>query len=457
MPKEGKGKRPADDTVDDLRDAKDTGKESEISMLDFEDAFEDEFEEEEIIEDGKSIDGSEDEAGDQSNSQKKPWRPGVDTLEAGEVLDFDHSAYHMMHAMQVEYPCMSFFIVHDKLGVNRSKYPHTIYIVTGTQAPQGEGNRVAIMKVSDLNRLQQDDSEDEGDDDEDDNADPEDDPIVEMKWVPHSGCVNRVRSVQQEGKLFVATWAEEGVVRLYNFSSAWQALDEPGTVADLKETPLYTNRSHTTEGFALDWSPHNTLRLLSGDNFKSIYETVCTNSSWKTEGLPYLGHTSSVEDIQWSPTEASVFASCSSDKTVKIWDTRQRKAVLSVVAHESDVNAIAWNKKVAYLLGSGSDDNSLKIWDLRNFKQGQSVAHFQYHNDQICSLEWNPHDDTQILAAGADNQVTIWDLSLEADEGETDEEDIPPQLFFDHMQADVKEAHWHPQLPLEFVDASGPL
>lgn len=80
------------------------------------------------------------------------------------------------------------------------------------------------MKVSDLNRLQQgivrvvnhltqstDDSEDEDDDDDDDDdADPEDDPIVEMKWVPHSGCVNRVRSVQQEGKLFVATWAEEG-------------------------------------------------------------------------------------------------------------------------------------------------------------------------------------------------------------------------------------------------------
>lgn len=71
MPKEGKGKRPADDTVDDLRDAKDDGKESEISMLDFEDAFEDEFEEEELIEDGKSVDGSEDEAGEQSNAQKK--------------------------------------------------------------------------------------------------------------------------------------------------------------------------------------------------------------------------------------------------------------------------------------------------------------------------------------------------------------------------------------------------
>jgi len=128
-----------------------------------------------------------------------------------------------------------------------------------------------------------------------------------------------------------------------------------------------------------------------------------------------------------------------------------------VVAHESDVNAIAWNKKVAYLLASGSDDKTLKIWDLRNFKTGQSVAHFNYHRDQICSLEWNPHDDTQIVVASADNQVTIWDLSLEADEGDAmDGEEIPPQLFFVHQgQQDDREAHWHPQIPNVVATTAG--
>jgi len=457
-----KGKRRAEETVDEIRDKdKDGKKESEISMLDFEDNFEDEFAEEEIVgddEDGNEGGGSKKKGSDKQPQQTpKAWRPGVDSLEEDEVLEYDPSAYHMMHAMSVTYPCLSFSFIRDELGDNRTKYPHTMYVVTGSQAQEASENIIMVMKLSEIHKLPAEDSDDEDEDEDDEDDECEDDPIVEMKTITHSGAINRIRTVQFGDKLHAATWSDEGVVKIYDLTKHLEALDVPGTSTDPNLKPEFTNRSHTTEGFAMDWSPHNTLRLLSGDNAKAIYDTTFTNGSWKTAALPYLGHTASVEDLQWSPTEAEVFASCSADKTVKIWDARvnQRKAVLSVEAHTSDVNAIAWNKKVAYLLASGSDDNSLKIWDLRNFKAGQSVGHFEYHNDQICSLEWNPFDDTQILVASADNQVTIWDLSLEADEGE-DEEEIPPQLFFVHQgQNQVREAHYHPQIPNTIISTAG--
>jgi ribosome assembly protein RRB1 len=55
--------------------------------------------------------------------------------------------------------------------------------------------------------------------------------------------------------------------------------------------------------------------------------------------------------------------------------------------------------------------------------------------------------------SSADNQVTVWDLSVEGDEsaaavGSGDLHDFPPQLLFIHQgQSNVKEIHHHPQIP----------
>ncbi|KAK9109832.1 hypothetical protein Sjap_017892 [Stephania japonica] len=93
--------------------------------------------------------------------------------------------------------------------------------------------------------------------------------------------------------------------------------------------------------------------------------------------------------------------------------------------------------------------------------QGDSrVAHFEYHKLPITSIEWSPHEPSTLAVSSADNQLTIWDLSLEKDEEEEAEfkaqtkekvdvpEDLPPQLLFVHQgQKDLKELHWHGQIP----------
>lgn len=63
-----------------------------------------------------------------------------------------------------------------------------------------------------------------------------------------------------------------------------------------------------------------------------------------------------------------------------------------------------------------------------------------------------------LAASGADNQLTVWDLSVEADDeaaagmsgagAKGGLKDLPPQLLFIHQgQTDIKELHFHPQIP----------
>lgn len=264
-----------------------------------------------------------------------------------------------------------------------------------------------------------------------------------------------------------------------------ESLDVPGYSYDKTrvDNPIFTIKSHgRAEGFAMDWaaSGSSSLRLLTGDIHSKIYLTTSTPSGFNALAQPFTSHTSSVEDIQWSPSEPTVFASCSADCSVQIWDvrTKGRKSVVGIVsAHESDVNVISWNRLTSYLLISGGDEGGIKAWDLRNIaKSGyclflkvipknllidpfsstppDPVAHFSWHKAPVTSIEWHPSEDSIFAAAGADDQVTLWDLAVEQDDEETGANEtlengaVPPQLLFVHQgQKDIKELHWHFQIP----------
>jgi ribosome assembly protein RRB1 len=80
------------------------------------------------------------------------------------------------------------------------------------------------------------------------------------------------------------------------------------------------------------------------------------------------------------------------------------------------------------------------------------LAHFRYHREPITSIEWAPHDESVLCCSSSDNQVTVWDLSVEAEENDnstgTALAEFPPQLLFIHQgQNNVKEIHFHPQIP----------
>ncbi|ORY15249.1 glutamate-rich WD repeat-containing protein-like protein 1 [Clohesyomyces aquaticus] len=473
-------KRPAEPADQELGAIKNGDRPMEIDQDDagefeFEDEYEDEFEsEDEIFEAG--VDGRPDaerEADERENAMEVDqgtFIPGRHKLSAGETLSPDLSTYELLHTLDAPWPCLSCDIIPDSLGSDRKTYPATVYAVAGTQAARGRDkeNQIMVMKMSSLSRMEKDDEEE--DDDEDDEAS---DPILETKSIPMNSCTNRIRAHQcsqttaaRPPTTLTAAMTESGQVLIHDITPHLTSFDTPGTtITPAQNKPICTIRAHkANEGYALDWSPLiQEGKLLTGDVAGNIFATTRTQGGgFVTDTTPYTGHQGTVEELQWSPTEKSVFASASNDGTVKIWDARSksRKAAVSVQVSNTDVNVLSWSHQTAHLLASGADDGEWAVWDLRQWKPSTSlgsdkkpspVASFNFHKEQITAVEWHPTDDSIVLVCAGDNTLTLWDLAVELDDEESRDtagvQDVPPQLLFVHYMEQVKEAHWHPQIP----------
>jgi len=500
----------------------------------FEDAWEDEFEEEDVQSDDEEQDDDDDdddvegvirggdtgmedgvnamdiEGEEEREPSPIPYLPELgqgEKLGEDEELVADMTSYVFLHHARLTWPCLSFDVLRDNLGEQRMKAPHSACIVAGTQADATGGpstsNEVAVMKFDGMTKTKGhrnadddsdlSDSDDDESDDEDGNVD--DEATLTYRSLPHAGGVNRIRAQQiplpystpapepPQGKYHVATFSETGRVHIFDIAPHLASLQSPSThsAADLNNKPVYTVEAHKkAEGFALAWStplPSATMtRLLSGDIHSKIYMTNMTNTGFETSsGQPFASHTSSIEDLQWSPTETTVFGSVSSDRSLRIWDirVRDRKSVVAATnAHDSDINVMSWNAapSSSYLLATGGDEGAIKVWDLRSMKGGARsnaatpVASFNWHKAPITSIEWHPTEDSCFAASSADDSVTLWDLSVELDEEEKGRraaeendrsKDVPPQLLFVHQgQKEIKEVHWHPQIPGTVISTS---
>ena len=453
-------------------------KEAEVETKDnlrFEDPFVDEVEEDDIIEDINDDDEEEAMVYDENGNREivQSWNPLTgEALAPGQELEMDASAYKMHHALNPEWPSLSFDFLRDDLGESRTRFPHTLTAVVGTQAGRREDNQLTVMKLSDLARILVETEDDilgeeynpdkEDDDDDSDDEDQLDvDPVLESFSVRHDGGVNRIRSMPQQANM-VATWSDVGAVNVFNLDSIVSKFSQKNAKASAPASelkPVFVHSQHPTEGYALDWSPVKQGHLASGDCAGNIhiwtprpeggFEVVPSYES-KVYSAGQSAEHPSVEDIQWSPSEATVFCTAECGGYVRIFDTRApNRAMLShkIQSDGADVNVVSWNTLVTNLLACGGDDGVLSVWDLRHFSATvpDPLARFTTHKTPITSVEWHPTDES-MLAASDDVGTYIYDLSVEEDDNKG-ELDVPPQLLFVHCGSEqFKEVHWHPQI-----------
>jgi WD40 repeat protein len=123
---------------------------------------------------------------------------------------------------------------------------------------------------------------------------------------------------------------------------------------------------------------------------------VIGKSSLLTLVTTLRGHKAIIFKMAWSST-GEFLASPSKDHTIRIWDIRQRRELVTLIGHNHEVNCVSWFPD-AQRLASGSDGGLTFLWDINNQKYEYLMND---HEGDINAVAVSP--DGKILASGSDS------------------------------------------------------
>lgn len=130
-------------------------------------------------------------------------------------------------------------------------------------------------------------------------------------------------------------------------------------------------------------------------------QTICLWDLEKDMTLvkSYEEHVSFVMKLAVNPKDQDMFASCSTDKKIKIWSFNNKNSSLTIEGHLKGVISIAFcPMQDKPYLASGSDDKTIKIWDYTN---KLCIATLESHETSVCSLAF--HSELPILISGSED------------------------------------------------------
>jgi len=114
------------------------------------------------------------------------------------------------------------------------------------------------------------------------------------------------------------------------------------------------------------------------------------------------GHTDWVQGVAWSP-DGRRLATCSRDRTVRIWMRDHDEPAAIITGHEDVVRGLAWSPD-GRTLATASYDGTARIWDTTT---GSALATLRGHTDDVLGVAWAP-DGTRLATASRDRTIRIW-------------------------------------------------
>lgn len=185
---------------------------------------------------------------------------------------------------------------------------------------------------------------------------------------------------------------------------------------------------------AADLSPDQQLIAIGGSgNVVKVYGTADGKLRHKL-----TKHTDWITSLAFSPDGKSI---ASSDRAggIHLWDTASGGILLTLAEHKAAVNALAWRAD-SRMLASGGEDGLLIWWDVKdgwpainNNNAHPPVRPAGYYGklrNGILALTFGPQGE--LLSAGRDKQVRLWNDKGQAIKSFATESSLPLQTSITH-------------------------
>ncbi|KAH8548718.1 WD40-repeat-containing domain protein [Umbelopsis sp. PMI_123] len=169
---------------------------------------------------------------------------------------------------------------------------------------------------------------------------------------------------------------------------------------------------HNDRVWQVSWSPNgNMLASCSGDKTVRIWANTSHSDTSKWECIDVLdgAHKRTIRSVAWAPNGREL-ATASFDSTTGVWEYEERdkewECVATLEGHENETKSVAWSSNGS-LLATCSRDKSVWIWEVEADNDFECLSVLQEHSQDVKMVAWHPHEEV-LASASYDDTIKIW-------------------------------------------------